>query len=196
MTDVSHQKQLLRQTHLAARNALPDRPRRSQKIWQRLSESEFIRHAETILCYVSARSEVETHPLLVDLLTSGKRLVVPYCLDDQRLGLFWLTELAELETGRFGILEPRAELRAARKISPTTIDVAILPGAVFDLNGNRIGSGKGYFDRLLADLAPDAERCGLAFECQIAAKVPIDAHDQPIDTLITENRLIRFLSTS
>ncbi|WP_158265477.1 5-formyltetrahydrofolate cyclo-ligase [Blastopirellula marina] len=195
MSAISQQKQLLRQTHLAARNALEDRPRRSKRIWERLMEAEFLARAETILCYVSARSEVETHPLLVDLLVQGKRLVAPYCIDDERLGLFQLTKLAELESGRFGILEPRIELRESRKISPSAIDLAILPGAVFDLRGNRIGYGKGYFDRLLAELSPEAIRCGLGFECQITAEVPTEPHDRPLDLLISEDRLCRYSPT-
>ncbi|MCC9609720.1 5-formyltetrahydrofolate cyclo-ligase [Blastopirellula sp. JC732] len=190
MTEATPSKQTLRQTYLAARNALSDRPHRSQQILQRLWDWEPFLHAETILCYVAARSEVDTRPLLPELLTTGKRLIIPYCIDDQQLGLFHLTDLSETELGRFGILEPRAELRDSHALSPEVVDLAILPGVAFDASGNRLGHGKGYFDRLLAQLGPETKKCALAFECQIAAEIPTEAHDLPIDTLITEDRLI------
>ncbi|TWT33353.1 5-formyltetrahydrofolate cyclo-ligase [Blastopirellula retiformator] len=190
MPSASPSKSTLRQQHLAARNALKDRPERSKRIAIRLSDWDAFRQAETILCYVAARSEVDTRPILPELLSTGKRLVVAYCIDDEQLGLFHLTDLSELASGRFGILEPKAELRDSRRIAPAVIDLAILPGAVLDLRGNRIGYGKGYFDRLLAELAPETERCALAFECQLVDDVPTEPHDLPVDTLITENRLI------
>ncbi|UUO05804.1 5-formyltetrahydrofolate cyclo-ligase [Blastopirellula sp. J2-11] len=191
MPDASQQKQILRQNNLAARDQLGDRSERSVRIHSRASAWLAQQSAATLLCYVSARCEVDTRPLLQQLLFEERRVVIPYCIDDRRLGLFLLSDLSELAPGRFGILEPRSELKNAKTISPAEIDLAILPGVAFDLHGNRLGYGKGYFDRLLSKMRPQSVKIALAFECQIVANIPAEAHDLPIDYLVTEDRLIR-----
>ncbi|EAQ77586.1 5-formyltetrahydrofolate cyclo-ligase [Blastopirellula marina] len=189
--DALQQKKTLRQSFLAARNQLGDRSERSVRIQARISNWLPQQSAATLLCYVNARCEVDTRSLLHQLLADERRVVVPYCLDDNHLGLFLLSNMSELATGRFGILEPRHQLRDSKRISPVEIDLAILPGVAFDLHGNRLGYGKGYFDRLLSEMRPQAVTCALAFECQLTAQIPTEPHDLPIDYLVTEDRLIR-----
>ncbi|MFI4874926.1 MAG: 5-formyltetrahydrofolate cyclo-ligase [Blastopirellula sp. JB062] len=190
MFEAAEEKRRLRKKLLAARQAIPDRAERSAKIAARLSAWRSLNSADTLLCYVSARSEVDTRQILNSLLTSGRRVVVPYCRDEERLGLFLLTCFSQLTPGRFGILEPIAERRASQSIAAAEIDFAILPGAAFDLQGNRLGYGKGYFDRLLRDMSPKLGTCALAFEPQIVPNVPTQTHDLPIDYLVSENRWI------
>jgi len=74
------------------------------------------------------------------------------------------------------------------------IDLVIVPGVVFDKSGHRIGYGHGYYDRFLDNLEKinkNAVKVGLAYDFQIADKVPIEKHDVPVDKIVTEKRIIR-----
>lgn len=181
-------KQQIRQRTLAARDALTDRGPRSLLVLEHALQLPEFGAAGTVLIYVSARSEVRTRETIAELLADRKSIVVPWCRDDEHLDLFHLHSLQDLVPGRFGILEPRADLRADphRVIAPTRLDLLLLPGAAFDRRGGRIGYGRGYFDRLLAQTRPDALKAGLAFDCQLVDEVPMGPHDVRLDVVVTE----------
>lgn len=183
-------KETIRRDVLAARRALADRGQRSQVIGDRFLQAfplEDLRHP---LVYVSVRDEVATIRLLESCLIQFREVVVPYCLPDYQLALFPLREMTELRSGKYGILEPDEQLRAERTVDPQSIDLAVVPGVAFDRKGNRLGYGKGYFDRLLARLPPNCPRVALAFDCQLVDTIPAEAHDIPLQTIVTETRTI------
>ncbi len=132
--------------------------------------------------------EVRTTDLVVQLLRSGKRTVIPYCSGEE-LQLYHLTDLAELSPGMLGIPEPKASFRsrAENHVVAEQLDLLAVPGLAFDRTGGRIGYGRGYFDRLLLRLRPDAVSVGLAFECQVFDRVPMQPHDVPLSAVVTEN---------
>jgi 5-formyltetrahydrofolate cyclo-ligase len=140
--------------------------------------------------YVHMRSEVRTAEFLSTALGEGKGIVVPWCLDDD-LGLFLLESMDELAVGTYGILEPRVELRAAgrRRVDPAELDLVMVPGVAFDRRGGRLGHGRGYYDRLLAQVRPDTALVGLAFECQMFPAIPAGPHDVFMDKVITEKTI-------
>ena len=107
--------------------------------------------------------------------------------------LFRLESFTELVPGAYGILEPSVELRelAEKQVSPAAIDMAIVPGVAFDRSGTRLGHGAGYYDKLLAQLRADSPRIALAFECQLFDELPRDAHDVPMNAVVTESALYR-----
>ena len=90
--------------------------------------------------------------------------------------------------GKKGILEPKKEYY--RLFPPEDIDLIIIPGVVFDLSGNRIGRGFGYYDNFLGKVCSSAEIIALAFEMQIVKKIPNDKNDIPVHKIITEKRII------
>jgi 5-formyltetrahydrofolate cyclo-ligase len=192
------QKEELRQSVRSARVALTDRAERSQRILDQLESSEPWRKCRAPLVYLSGGSEVITWPLVEKVLkeheqTAGckRKLIVPWC-DGEELRLFWLQSLDELSAGSFGIREPRAEMRSQpdRCGNPAEIDLVVLPGLAFDEQGRRLGQGRGYFDRLLMEMNPQAIKVGLAFEVQMVEEVPVEKHDLPVDLVITESRMI------
>lgn len=136
------------------------------------------------------RDEVRTADLVTQALQTGKKVVVPYCVGDD-LKLFLLADRAELSAGTLGIPEPKESLRsrAERQVAPEELDLLAVPGLAFDRSGGRVGHGRGYFDRLLRHLRPDACSIGLAFECQLFDWVPMDSHDVPLDGIVTEERI-------
>jgi 5-formyltetrahydrofolate cyclo-ligase len=145
--------------------------------------------AKTILFYVDAGSEVRTRHMLPEALAGDKRIVVPYCIvETNELELFLLEDMAELVEGAYRILEPRPELRSApgKRVAPKELDLAMIPGTAFDSRGGRMGQGKGYYDRLLAQARPDCPLIALAFECQMFPEIPVAPHDVFMDKVLTE----------
>ncbi len=147
--------------------------------------------ADCVLFYVDVRHEVRTRTDLQLALDSGKTIVVPWCNADGELELFRLTSMQQLKVGKYQILEPCVALRTdpENRVDARQVDLVMVPGVGFDYHGARIGHGKGYYDKLLARTRPDAPRIGLAFECQMFEHIPTDAHDQLMDTIVTEERI-------
>ena len=172
------------------RRAQPEKDVVSTKIVDRFMELPEYQSAKTVMCYVDVRDEVRTRQALPSALASGKRIVVPYCLDGE-LELFWLENMEELELGMYRILEPRNELRtvASKHLQPTDLDLVMVPGVAFDRNGGRTGHGKGYYDKLLQHARLDAPLIALAFECQMFEKIPAESHDIYMDRIVTENAI-------
>jgi 5-formyltetrahydrofolate cyclo-ligase len=182
----------LRREGYAARNAQENKDEVSDAILARVvSLPEYVA-ANTAMWYVDIGSEVRTRRRLDDALTSGKRIVVPYCTVDDRgvttLGLWRLTSMDELAPGKWSILEPPSELRgkSGNEVDPSELDVVLTPGVAFTRDGARIGSGQGYYDRLFVALRPEATVIGLAYECQLFPNLAVDPHDVYMDKVVTE----------
>ncbi|MHB8897798.1 MAG: 5-formyltetrahydrofolate cyclo-ligase [Thermoguttaceae bacterium] len=173
---------------LARRRELADKDRRSRAIFERFVGLPQYAGARTVLAYMHIRDEVRTGDLVAQLVRDGKRVVVPYCRGDS-LELFHLADPGELAPGVLGIPEPRAELRllAGKVVSPEELDLLAVPGLAFDRAGGRVGYGRGYFDRMLQGLRPDAFAAGIAFECQLFDRVPMGPLDVRLHAVVTED---------
>ena len=169
------------------RRRQPGKDELSSEICRILASLAAFQSARVVMAYVHARSEVRTETLIRELLAGDKTVAVPYCAGDDLVP--WRLDCwGELAVGAFGILEPRPELReqSGRAVDPGKIDLVCVPGLGFDRAGNRLGSGRGYYDRLLPRLRRDAIKVGLAYECQIVPQVATEPHDVPMDVVITE----------
>jgi 5-formyltetrahydrofolate cyclo-ligase len=157
---------------------------KSKIIKQKLFELGVFKKSHLILFYVSYDNEVFTHDMLMNCLKK-KEVIVPLSdTNNENLILSKLEKWEDLIEGAYGILEPS-------KIIETPIgklDLIIVPGVGFDEKGNRLGHGKGYYDKLLQK--SKATKIGLAFECQIINQIPTDKNDMPVDAIITEKRII------
>jgi 5-formyltetrahydrofolate cyclo-ligase len=186
-TDEYQQKKRIREEAHARRNQQPDKDALSQQICAAFVALPEYAAARTVLYYADVRSEVRTRHSLPAALTHGKRIVVPYCVNNE-LELFLLESMDELAVGMYRILEPKPELRAvaAKRVGPKELDLVMVPGVAFDRRGARMGHGFGYYDKLLQHARPDAPLVALAFECQLFDEIPTAPHDIFMDKIITE----------
>ncbi len=163
----------------------------SETITYRLRGLEEYKSSRMPLIYVSFRSEVETHQLIKERLNSGLEVAIPKTdVKNRQLETYLLEDWGkDLRPGAYGILEPDAE--AASLIQPSQIDLAVVPGSVFDRKCGRYGYGGGYFDRFLSIKAPQAIRIGLAFSLQLLPEIPLKPHDQRMDIIVTESEILR-----
>jgi len=187
MTQIQLQKEHLRtrvKTKLAAfkgqQKLLAD-----EKIRRYLINFEPYQKVKKVCFYVSTKEEVDTKEIIkTELQKKQKQIIVPK-IDRYNLKLFLITSFADLKKGKFDILEPKENLA---EIDKSEIDLFIVPGVVFDNRGNRIGKGKGYYDRLLQDI--QAIKVGLTYDFQAQENIPFESHDQPVDYLIT-NKILK-----
>lgn len=164
----------------------------SKKIIDSLGSIAVSRDAKLPLIYVSFRTEVITHSLIKERLAKGLAVAVPFTdIKNRRIIPVLIRDWRrDLKPGGYGILEPDPS-RGAEVVQPEFLDVVIVPGSVFDRRCGRYGYGGGYYDRFLAQEASCALRIGLAFQFQIAERIPLARHDQKMDIIVTENEIIR-----
>ena len=186
-------KHTIRQQIAGKRNSLAKEEisNKSSKIKNNLYSLPEFKSAKNILFYVSLNSEVDTKAIIKEQLSKkGKKIIVPYVKKgNQILQLSEIKNLAELEPKAFGILEPKSEF--IRKFDPNKLDLILIPGIAFDMNGHRIGYGYGYYDRFLKKLKSNAKKIGLALDFQVVEKIAESPHDIPVDYIITEKRIIK-----
>lgn len=188
-------KNTLRRRAYDARAAQPDRAELSERILARAMALPEYQRAQTVLWYISCRSEVITHQALERELDSPRRIVVPYCTRDSDgapvLGLWQLTAMDELAPGTWNILEPPPERWAEpeRQVMPDDLDLILVPGVAFSPGCDRLGNGAGYYDRLLSLTRPDCLHVGIGFECQLFESIPVEPHDRPLHRVVTEHSI-------
>lgn len=164
---------------------------KSRDIVRRLTDSCYYRNASTVMCYSHIKNEVETDYLMKLCIMEGKILVLPLVSTKGHGPSLQLRRVSlpekDLRRGAFGILEP---VNDTYQVHPREVDLAVIPGVAFDAERNRIGYGKGYFDRFIPLLSDDCTKAGLAYEIQIVNKIPAESHDRKLDVVITEKRII------
>jgi 5-formyltetrahydrofolate cyclo-ligase len=186
--ELRRRKEEVRSRARAARHALAGKDAISRRACERLVSLPAYAAARTVLFYVDVRGEVRTRPYLPAALTGKPGVVVPWCDEAGGLELFRLTGMDELVAGKFGIPEPRSDLRRlpGRRVAAADLDLVVVPGVAFDRRGGRLGHGFGYYDRLLRQARADTPLVALAFECQLVEEVPTEAHDVFMDLVVTE----------
>ncbi len=160
------------------------------QIETRLFEFANFLESKIALLYVNNSSEVSTEQIIKRCFDYNKIVVLPaFDTAKRTMKLFKIDKYsADLKPGMRGLLEPNPARCKAVPID--CIDIAIIPGIAFDEKGGRIGTGDGYYDRLIPKLPITTRKVSLAFESQIIPQVPMDSHDKHVDIIITENRVI------
>ena len=181
-------RQRLRQT--VARIPADQIGTRSLRVAHRLFEQpEYVR-AEAIMVFLSLPSEIETTPIVLRAWQDSKRVLAPKVSWNQRrmLPLEFRSLTEDLVSSSMGIREPIAGIPFPIPL----IDLVIVPGLGFDEYGHRVGRGRGFYDRFLANTDFRGVACGLAFTEQIVPAIPAGPLDRPVDMLITDETVRRF----
>ena len=181
-----HKREYFRTKILRSRDALPpeERTRLSRSIVNTLSTWIQTSGFDTVMLYLSMRSEVETTGLLEGLLNSGKQVCAPV-VDTEQLNLIprqIRNPRTELARHRYGMLEPNATC----PIFPIEhLQLIVIPGIAFDRKGYRLGYGKGFYDRFLVK-CPHAVAVGLAYQIQLVEDTFPQQWDVPVQHIFTE----------
>jgi len=147
-----------------------------QPIWQK---------AQSILFYAPLPEEPDIWQLLLDALAAGKTVLLPR-FSPEHMGYVacHIKDAAQdIRPGQYGIREPGD---ACAKISLNRLDLILVPGIAFDLNGRRLGRGKGFYDQLLS--VTHGPTCGVAFDQQIVGQIPVEPHDICLNCILTPTR--------
>lgn len=149
----------------------------SRNIIAQLEAHPWFRQATTVLLYHALPDEVNTHEL-IHRYAGTKRILLP-AVEGESLSLHVYDEKEGTRRGAFHIQEAKGPLFSAYE----QINLAVIPGMAFDAAGHRLGRGKGYYDRLLPQLA--CPTIGLCFSFQLVHGVPTDAHDRKVDRVLS-----------
>lgn len=156
----------------------------SALICRRFLSLAVYRYADVLLLYAALPGEPDVFPIAHRAWADGKRVAFPRCLTRDGVMCFhFVSEEAELTPGAFGIREPAASLQVCAPDDGERA-VCVLPGLAFDLRGNRLGSGGGYYDRYLASFRGTV--AGVLMQRFVRETVPRGRYDRPADILITE----------
>lgn len=184
---VATEKKRLRYKIRQARRCLSDDflIRESKDILSFLFTLPEWKSAQTILAYAALPGEPEISPVLLEILSSGRRLILPRC-EGKIFVPCLVSDLEQLSPGIYGIREPNLECPT---VYPDEIDMIFVPGLAFDLNGFRLGQGGGYYDRFL--LNTDIFCLGVCHAWEILTAVPREEHDVQVDGILTGDKFIR-----
>lgn len=150
----------------------------SREVIAKLTASPCWQQAQVILLYHSLPDEVCTHDLISQACNEGKRVLLPVVVGDD-LELHEYQGEGSLVEGAFRIQEPTGSLFTNYQ----AIDLAVIPGVAFTADGQRLGRGRGYYDRLLSRL-PDVHKVGICWPFQLISSLPAEPHDLPMDAII------------
>jgi len=189
MSSVCEQKRELRRRVRTRMGAIPAEDRidlARRAIVQLLKRPEWI-EAKSILAYLPMADELDSRSAIEEALRHGKTVAVPsYCPADGIYRAAVISELERLRPGHFGVFEPEPD---SPLIPLKRLDFVLVPGVAFAPNGYRLGRGKGFYDRLLADVT--GVKCGVALDEQIVPILPVEPHDIAMDFILTPSRWLR-----
>lgn len=155
----------------------------AEEVFNRLEQTAAFVMADNVMMYHSLPDELSTIAFLKKW-TGKKRFFLPR-VNGVNLDILPYDE-TRLELGSFHIEEPTGN----NTVSPDEIDLIVVPAVAYDRRGNRLGRGKGFYDRLLAEAR--AIKIGVGYEFQLIDELPAEQHDVPMDYVITQKVTIKF----
>ncbi|MBI3399469.1 MAG: 5-formyltetrahydrofolate cyclo-ligase [Deltaproteobacteria bacterium] len=191
MPSIAEKKDSLRRDILQKRFKLPFEEvfKLSSIIQKRFLDLRELRNARRLALYASFKNEVLTDDIFEYAISHGKEVFFPRVVRGER-GLIFLKVHGEkdLAPGSYEIQEPPRDGRETAPLS--SFDIIIVPGVAFDTSGNRLGYGKGYYDKAVEDVKEGCLIAALAFNFQILDRVPAETHDVKITKIVTESRVL------
>ena len=184
--DIRKIKNELRQKYREYRSSLSAQEKDAidNAIFRRVISGPQYKKSPLILLYMSGAIEVDTLRLVEHSLNHGKRVALPRCIPNTRsMEFFIIKSLDDVEKGSFGVLEPIPQ--KCEKLQMFDGSLCIVPGLGFDMNGFRLGFGKGYYDRFLSEFS--GETMGICYSACVTQSLPHGRFDKRVNYLVTEN---------
>ncbi len=182
-------KEILRKKYLLIRKNLPsyDCYMKSMSAQQRFLGSRFFSESKVIGLYYPILNEVQTFLIISQAILNLKTVCLPTTVNE-KISFFKYDPAKRLRIGKYGIMEPETTSENMNHF----LDIVITPGVVFDITGNRIGYGKGYYDKFFNSNAnQNITLVGLGYDFQlILEKITCNAQDVKMNTLISDKRMI------
>jgi 5-formyltetrahydrofolate cyclo-ligase len=154
----------------------------SKQIQKNLKRIEAYRTAQTIASYYSIGSEVKTQDIMQEIISDGKTLALPK-VNGNALVFYNVKKFEDLEEGEFGIMEPKQNCSVVDKF-----DIILVPAVAMTRTGQRLGYGKGFYDRFLA--GKNITSVALTYSKLVVKHIPKSNNDVPIHWVVTEDQVI------
>ena len=148
----------------------------SAQICSTLLHSQEVGDASVVALFISLTDEPETGEIIAELAKT-KRVVVPR-IEGEEMEFYDIAE--GVSEGAFGILEPLS----TTPVEPSEIDVMVVPGVAFTQGGERLGRGKGFYDKYLSRKGFRAHTIGICYPCQVVEHLPVEPHDKVLDKVV------------
>ena len=177
--EVTMDKKSLRKNYKDLRKAIPNKEEKSKKIFEKIINDPLYQEAQVIALYNSFNDEVDTQELIAYSRSIGKTILLPRTFEYDII-FFAITDDTRYAKSKYGIIEPQGGLA----YSVDRVDLVIVPGLAFDKKGNRLGYGKGYYDRFLE--AAQVPKIGICFAEQIIEELPTSEQDVKMDIIETD----------
>lgn len=186
MCEAENEKNKIRKEYILIRKNIKNKQEKSNQIFDKVITTAEYKDAKVIAIYKNISSEVDTTDLIKYSIAVGKIVVLPKAKESV-LEFYKLESVNEtFEKSKLGIEEPLGKIE--NFIDNKNIDLVIVPGICFDLEKNRLGFGKGYYDRLLKE--KEFKSIGICFDEQIMERVPTNDNDMKVNMIITDKRYI------
>jgi len=180
-------KNIIRKEMIKKREALSvdEHTYLSRLIFEKLASLPEYKNSRFIMTYISFRNEVDTKNIIKDAFFNNKRVAVPITMGGKIISSEIFSN-SVFKIGTFGVSEPKEIF----EVDPKILDLIIVPGNTFDKHGNRLGYGKGYYDRFLPKTK--AVKIGLCYDFNLVDEIPVSDNDIPMDIIITDKSILRF----
>lgn len=180
-------KKSLRNKYRMLRNAVVSRKEKESDIIRKFLASEIFRNADCIFMYASQDGEISTEEIAVVAEKLKKKTAFPFCKDKNGSMDFYFTTYTSLKSGMYSIPEP--DIRTDEKAEFSENSLCIVPGIAFGRKGERLGYGKGYYDRFLQNFS--GKTVALSFEECLCENIPMETHDIKINYLFTDKEIYK-----
>ncbi|HHT96611.1 MAG TPA: 5-formyltetrahydrofolate cyclo-ligase [Clostridiales bacterium] len=164
----------------------------NERIYKTLISNELYKNSKAIYAYMSFDSEVDTVKLSEHILNNNKELYLPR-INGKDMDFYKVNDLSSLVKSKFGLLEPDDDDNNIDKYIYSKKDkkLMIIPGIAFDLNGNRIGYGGGYYDKFLNKYNDSFIKVAIAYDIQLVNHINNEGHDIKVDYILTNKGLLK-----
>jgi 5-formyltetrahydrofolate cyclo-ligase len=190
-------KQKLRKKMLALRKNMDGQEveLKSSFIYKKIKNLDYYKNANNVMAYSSIGNEVNLEELIKFIIQDKGHIILPKVMNDFEILPFYVYSLKHIKKGAYNIFEPDLDLCEECQIKD--LDLIFVPGVVFSRDADRIGMGKGYYDRFLLKVKNENQKevpfIGLAYEFQIIENFEIGYEDMKLDMVITEKSFYKNL---